>query len=78
MEQIFIYKIRDIEDDYKYSQFIRTSRECKKLIQEAIYEWKMDAESTGADNVFDYIETYLDQHDIEFEWFDFKHNTINF
>ena len=68
------YKIRDFDDDDKYSQYLVTSRECKKIIEMAIadfYGGDDDGNRIDADNVFDTIEQYLDVRDIEWKWIKF-------
>lgn len=77
----YIYKIRDYEDDDKYGQFIKTNKECRQIIQNAIEHW-YDAPDDGhinADNVFDCIEVFLNENNIDFKWFRFDEtNTIDF
>ena len=68
------YKIRDIEDDDKYSQYLATNRKCKKIIERAIgdfYGGDENGNRIEADNVFDTIEQYLDMRDIEWKWIKF-------
>lgn len=81
MEKLFIYKIQDIEDDLKYSQYIRTSEECKQTIINAVEYWQdnPDDEYINANNVYDCIEMFLKEQEIDFEWVDFNEsNTINY
>ena len=81
IEKEYIYKIRDCEDDDKYSQYIKTNKECRQTIQNAVEYWydHPDDEYINADNVFDCIEQFLISKNIDFKWFRFDEtNTIDF
>jgi hypothetical protein len=79
MNKQYYYKIRDIEDDDKYSQYLTTDKKCNDIIENAIETWYGGDEEDNrieADNVFECIEQLLTQNNIQWKWI--KFNIINF
>ena len=70
----YFYKIRDVEDEEKYSQFLTTDKKCKELIECAIADWyggDDNGNRVEADNVFECIEQRLTNNGIQWKWIKF-------